>query len=331
MGRARVEVFRADVVESRHAVSFAVAGPDSGAGSDGEPAVFLRSAAKPLQAAAIVQSGALDRLGGDDDETLAIVAASHSGESQHTTRVAALLSRLGLDESALRCGIHAPFHEPTAVALGGRFSPLHHNCSGKHAGMLAAALALGVPAASYLDAAGPVQQLMRRTVAALCGLPFERVAVAIDGCGAATFAVPLAHAAHAFALLARPKEAPPELREPLERVARAMRSHPDLVGGSGRFDTRLMEASRGRLLAKGGAEGVEGVADRDRGLGMCVKVCDGAARAVGPATLEALRDGGWIDDRALRALDDLRRPLVRNVAGTAVGRIEATIESTPSP
>jgi len=325
MRRARVEVFRGERIERLHRVRWAISGPVAEEPQRDEPSIFLRSAAKPFQAAAVVQSGALDRLG-LGDETLAIVAASHGGEDRHVSLVAALLSRLGLDESALRCGIHPPFHEPTAASLGDRLSQLHHNCSGKHAGMLAAATALSVPTASYLDADGVVQQLMRRAVAAACGLPIERVEVATDGCGAATFAVPLASAARAFALLASPSEAPAELREPLERVARAMRAHPYLVGGTGRFDTRLIEASHGRLIAKAGAEGVEGIADCERGLGMCLKVCDGAARAVGPAVLEALRDAGMIAQQALLALDDLRRPVLRNYAGAPVGRIAATIE-----
>jgi L-asparaginase II len=328
MGRARVEVFRGGRVESRHAVRFATSGPVASDAPDDDLPVFLRSAAKPFQAAAVVQSGALDRLG-LGDETLAIIAASHSGEADHVALVAALLSRLGLDESALRCGVHPPFHEPTAASLAGRFSELHHNCSGKHAGMLAAAAALGVSAVHYLDIDGAVQRLMRRTVAAACGIPEMRIDVAIDGCGAATFAVPLAHAARAFALLARPAEAPAPLREPLSRVARAMRAHPYLVGGSGRFDTLLMESCRGRLIAKGGAEGVEGIADCERGLGICLKVCDGASRAVGPAALEVLRHAGSIEDGALRDLEHLRRPLVRNHTGATVGRIEATIEPTP--
>jgi L-asparaginase II len=329
MRRARVEVFRGERIESLHRVRFAICGSSVRDPGDDEPSVFLRSAAKPFQAAAVVQSGALDRLR-LSDETLAIVAASHGGEARHVSLVATLLSRLGLDESALRCGIHPPFHEPTAASLGDRVSQLHHNCSGKHAGMLAAAVALGVPPASYLDADGAVQQLMRRAVAAACGIPIERVEVATDGCGAATFAVPLASAARAFALLASPSEAPAELREPLERVAGAMRAHPHLVGGTGRFDTRLMEASRGRLVAKGGAEGVEGIADCERGLGMCLKVCDGAARAVGPAALEALRDAGMIPQQALLTLDDLRRPVLRNYAGATVGRIAAAIEPGPT-
>jgi L-asparaginase II len=319
-GTLTVGVFRGEHVESRHEIDFAC----SDSVTDDATAVFLRSAAKPFQAAAVVRCGALKRLG-DDAEALAIVAGSHSGEPVHTALVAGLLARLGLDESALCCGVHPPFHAETAERLGRAISPLHHNCSGKHAGMLAVALELGVSPESYLDADGAVQEVMRRTVAEACGIPLEQVVTAIDGCGAATFAVPLVAAARGFARLVRPDEASGDLRHALRRVAEAMRRHPHLIGGSGRFDTRLMEAAHGRLLAKGGAEGVEGVADFESGRGLCLKVRDGASRAVGPATLELLRHSGWIDDAALGSLEVEHRPILRNYAGAAVGRIEATV------
>jgi L-asparaginase II len=324
-GAATVEIFRGERVESRHEIEFAVYEAEaSPPRRDGVDPVFLRSAAKPFQAVAVVQSGGLDRLGADD-EALAIVAASHSGEPSHTALVERLLTSLGLSSAALRCGVHPPFDAETAARLGPAVSALHHNCSGKHAGMLAVAAALGTPAATYLDPAGEVQKLMCRTVAAVCGLRPQDVVTAVDGCGAMTFAVPLGAAARAFARLARPDEAPRDLRQPLARVAEAMRRHPDLIGGSGRFDTRLMEATRGRLLAKGGAEGVEGVADLQTGLGLCVKVCDGAARAVAPATLEILRHARWTDDATLHALEDLWRPELTNHSGARVGRIEARV------
>ena len=311
----RVDVLRGDHVESRHEVDFAIA--DSGVHPGNRDPVFLRSAAKPFQAAAVLASGALQ--GFDDDETLAIIAASHSGEPHHTALVSRLLSRIGLDAGALRCGVHPPFHAGTAESLHGAFTPLHHNCSGKHAGMLAVAKKLGAAPADYLDPDGPVQRLMRETVAAACGL--ADVATAIDGCGAVTFAVPLEHAARAFALLARAD------RAPLARVAAAMRKHPDLVAGTGRFDTRLMTHSD--LLAKAGAEAVQGIADPRRGTGLFLKVRDGAARAVAPATLELLRDAGWISAEELRALADLHRPALRNDSGTRVGEIRTEITSTP--
>ncbi len=322
----RVDVCRGEHVESHHEVDVAlhVDGNARGFGDTRSP-VFLRSAAKPFQAAAVVRSGAADRFAIPEDE-LALIAASHSGEEMHTERVNRLLSRLGLDPSALGCGAHPPFHAETAARLGEAFTALHHNCSGKHAGMLALALHLGVPPASYLDPDGPAQQVMRETIARVSGLRPEQVATAIDGCSAPTFAVPLAAAARAFSLLARPQEAlPPDLREPLARVTRAMARHPELVAGSGRFDTRLMQATSSRLLAKAGAEGVQGVADRQSGLGLFLKVRDGSARAVAPATIEVLRQSDCLDGTALALLEDQWQPRLTNFTDKPVGRIEAKL------
>jgi len=191
--------------------------------------------------------------------------------------------------------------------------------------MIALALHLGVSPSDYLDADGVVQQTMRRTVALACGVATDDVVTAIDGCSALTFAVPLAAAARAFALLATPEDAPAELRTSLGRVAAAMAAHPYLVGGTGRFDTRLMNATAARLLSKAGAEGVQGVANRATGRGLCVKVRDGTARAVAPATLEVLRHAGWIEATELDSLRDEWRPTIVNFAGKRVGEIAARI------
>ncbi len=314
-----VDVLRGSVVESRHDVDYAFGGVDA----EGEPGapVFLRSSAKPFQAAAVVASGAAERSRLTEEE-VAIIAASHSGENRHTAIVASLLEKLGVTESTLRCGIHPPLHAPTAARLGEAISQLHHNCSGKHAGMIALALYLGVSPESYLEPEGIVQKTMRSTIALACGIEDDEVVTAIDGCSALTFAVPLAAAARAFALLARPEEAPAELADALGRVASAMRAHSDLVGGTGRFDTRLMSAAP-HLVSKAGAEGVQGVADRKTGHGLCIKVRDGTARAVAPATLELLRRAGWIDGDALA--DEWRPPIV-NHTGKRVGEIIPRLE-----
>jgi L-asparaginase II len=325
-GTATVRVFRGEAVESRHRVHVAVFadGALRSAAGDPDEVVFLRSAAKPFQAAAMVGSGALDRFGATE-EVLALVAASHSGEAVHTRGVAGLLRRLGLDERSLACGVHPPF-DPT-VAREGEISQLHHNCSGKHAGMLALALHLGVSPADYLDPQGPVQRRILDTVARAAGLAAADVVIATDGCSAPTFALPLRAAARAFSLLARPEKAPAELRSPLRRVVEAMVRHPYLVAGTGRFDTRLMIAMEGRLVAKGGAEGVEGIADRENGVGIVLKVADGAARAVAPAVLELLRQLGCSTPEALEIE---RRPVLTNHAGKAVGRIEADVVLEPA-
>jgi L-asparaginase II len=323
-GIVRVDVTRGGSLESRHDVQFATARAGTALPADGGERVFLRSSAKPFQAAAVVASGAAERFGITNEE-IAIMAASHAGEDRHTALVARLLGKIGVSESTLGCGAHPPFDAATAARVGSAFTALHHNCSGKHAGMIALALVVGVEPRSYLNPRGPVQQTIRRTLALACGLAPDEVVTGIDGCSALTFAVPLAAAAHAFSLLSRPASAPAELCAALERVASAMTAHPYLVGGNGRFDTRLMEAAGGGLVSKAGAEGVQGVANVPTAEGLCLKVRDGAARAVAPATLELLRAARWIDGRVLDRLRDERRPAIVNVAGTTVGEIVARV------
>ena len=323
-GIVRVDVMRGGAFESGHQVYFATAGPGTALPVGAGERVFLRSSAKPFQAAAVVASGATERFGMTDEE-IAIMAASHAGEERHTALVAGLLAKIGVSESFLGCGAHPPFDAATAARVGSAFRALHHNCSGKHAGMIALAIVLGVEPRAYLDPLGTVQQAIRRTVALACGLAPDQVVTAIDGCSALTFAVPLTAAAHAFSRLSRPASAPAELCAALQRVACAMMAHPYLVGGTGRFDTRLMEAAGGGLVSKAGAEGLQGVANVATAEGLCLKVRDGAARAVAPATLEVLRAANWIDGRVLDRLRDESRPAIVNFAGRTVGEIVARV------
>jgi L-asparaginase II len=322
-----VELWRGDLVESCHRVLVAVSdatGRLLAAAGDPFRPVWLRSSAKPFQAAAAFASGAFDDLAPSDEE-VAIACGSHGAEEAHLEVVRSLLARLGLDEGKLLCGTHPPLDPAAARRVGDRLSPIHHNCSGSHAAMLALAVRLAVPVESYLEPSGPVQRRILEALAALCDLAPERIPVAPDGCSALTFALPLRAAATAFARLARPEKAPPALRPALSRIAAAMGSRPWYVAGTGRFDTLLAEATGGRLVAKSGAEGVQGVADRATGLGLFLKVADGASRAVAPAALEALRWAGMIDDEALARLEALRRPALANHAGRVVGRTEARV------
>ena len=262
------------------------------------------------------------RLGGDPGADYLLVAApGHQFSEKHRGDVVAPSTGKG-DHGHLPSD---PAMRGAFVAVGAAFTPLHHNCSGKHAGMIAVAIVLGVEPRTYLNPLGPVQQTMRRTVAILCGIAPDDVVTAIDGCSALTFAVPLAAAARAFSCLWRPVRAPTELGAALERVAKAMVAHPYLVGGTGRFDTRLMEAAGSRLVSKAGAEGVQGVANVAIGKGLCLKVRDGAARAVAPATLELLRAANWIDGPVLDRLRGEWRPAIVSFAGKTVGEIVARI------
>ncbi len=286
-----VDVVRNGFVESRHrcrTVGLDAGGDHLFAFGDADQPVFLRSCAKPLQAVAMLQAGWQP----PDEEQVALACASHSGESAHLAVVRRTLATAGLDIDALDNTAGLPL-DPDATrelyAAGGTANPLQQNCSGKHAAMLATCIAAGWPTAGYREAEHPLQQAVRETVEELSG---ERVgAVAVDGCGAALFAVSLSGLARAFARIA---SAAPGSAE--HRVSTAMRAHPFLVGGTGRDVTALMQGVDG-LLAKDGAEGMYAAAAAD-GRAVALKVEDGAARARMPVLAAALRRLG-VDAPAL--------------------------------
>ncbi len=277
---------------------------------------YFRSSAKPFQAIAALRSGARERFG-LTDEHVAVMAASHAGEPRHVDLVRDLLRRAGVPEDALACGAHWPLSEAAAQSARAAMPapiPVFNNCSGKHAGMLAAAQALGTPWEGYLYPVHPVQVEVRRTVEAFTGCPPEATPYGTDGCSAPNPAVPLQAMAQSFArLLASP--------DPVARlVVGAMTEHPYLVSGTDRFDTRLMELSRGRLLAKGGAAGLHCLADRESGGALAVKLESGNGAFVPAAVLAALGQLGWLPEASLDSLRAFASPTLLNYRRLEVGR-----------
>ena len=240
---------------------------------------FPRSAMKPLQAMAMLRAGWAP----EDDEQVAVACASHSGEAAHLSVVRRILTAAGLDESALDNTPSLPLAEGAAkdmLCAGQAPDRLHQNCSGKHAAMLATCVANGWPTTGYRDPAHPVQVAIRTAVEDIAA---ERVAaVAVDGCGAPLFALSPVAVARAFSRLVTSDSETYE-----RRVADAMRLHPFIVGGTGRDITALMQRIDG-LVAKDGAEGVCAAATKD-GVGLAVKIDDGAGRARTVVLVEALR------------------------------------------
>jgi L-asparaginase II len=333
--RAAVVVTRGELVESEHCICYAVVDRQAQvveSNGDIDRPVYMRSSAKPLIATAMVASGAADRFGFSDEE-IAIAAGSHSGEPKHVDAARNMLRKVGLDESALRCGAHAPTHGPSADALclaGELPKPIHNNCSGKHAGILALAVQLGAPSEGYLLLDHPAQSEIRRVCAALLGVPLAREEIGVDGCGIPVIAVALRTAAHFYARLGDLGLFPRELAPALRRVRDAMIAHPEFVAGTNRFDTDLMSAARPNVLAKGGAEGYHGSAALEQGLGMTVKVADGNYRAVAPFVFGRLVSLGILDAAQRAALEPYRAPKIRNHAGAIVGEIQNVFESSYS-
>ncbi len=324
-----VEVTRGGRVESRHRGAVAVAGPAGrlvAAWGDVAAPVFPRSALKPVQALPLAASGALAASGLGDAE-LALATASHTGRPEHTERVAAWLARLGLSPADLECGAHPPTDPDAARALaaaGDAASPLHNNCSGKHAGFLTLARALGCPTAGYIRPDHPVQVRVSAAIAALAGCDLASAPCGIDGCGIPVFGLPLAGLATAMARLAAPAGLPEAWRGAAERVVAAMQAHPDLVAGPGRMATEVMRRVPD-LVLKGGAEGVFTAILPGSGLGVAVKIDDGAGRAAEVAVLAVLLRLGRLPPAGQPELAAYTRPPVLNAAGRPAGEIRAVL------
>ena len=287
-------VRRGALVESFHRGSLAVCDPRGEvleAVGDPDASVYARSSAKPFQALPLVLSGAADAFGLTDEE-LAVACASHNAEAPHLAAVRSLLEKAGLTEDDLQSGAHPPLYPPEAARLarsGEEPRAIHGNCSGKHAGMLAVCKHEGHPTGGYRDPKHPLQRRILALVAEVCGLREDEVLMAGDNCGVPAFALPLRSLATGIARIATGEGLSDELAGAALRVGGAMRSHPFLVAGTGRFDTELMQATD--LVAKSGAEAVLAVGSQE-GWGMAMKVSDGAQRAVRPAALAALAGRG---------------------------------------
>ena len=320
------EVRRGGAVESVHrgaVVAVDAAGRVLAACGDPALRAFARSALKPVQALPLVADGGMARFELTRSE-LAVICASHAGEAMHVAAVRSILRKVDLDERALQCGGHWPLHQPTAEAMRARGeapSPLHDNCSGKHAGMLALARLHGWDPATYRRLDHPVQQRIREAVVALTGSPEAVAAPQTDGCGVPTYHLALLDLAAAFARLAAPEVLSPPWGDAARCVVGAMTAFPEMVGGTGRLDTVLMGVGEGHLVVKGGAEAIAAVAAPSRRVGMALKIEDGSARAVAPVLIEALRQLALLSEDDVRILAPLHRPAVLDRQGTRVGEI----------
>ena len=292
-----VEVERSGFVESQH-LGIAVVADAGGAvlAAVGDPdlRIYLRSCAKPLQALAVWGLGVSRELG-LGALALAGAAGSHSGEPEHVASVRKVLAAAGLDESALRCPAALPFN-PEARRQAEGPAAVYHNCSGKHAYMLAGAVTRGWEIERYTEPEHPLQAVVSDTVADFAGAAIEHVGV--DGCGVPVHALPLSALATAYARIgARAADGD----EGAAALVEAARRHPVMIAGTGELDTRLLEVTGGRVLSKAGAEGASAAVNLATNQGLAVKVLDGAVRARGPALLAALQALGWLDERELEA------------------------------
>ena len=319
-------VTRGELTESIH-VAFAVAIDETRQPfySTGDPQYLtcIRSSLKPFQAAASVKAGAVDAAEFNDEE-LALMCASHIGEKMHVKTAQSMLTKLGLTVDDYECGSHFPSDTLTRhrmIREDKEAQPLHNNCSGKHAGMLALAKHLGQGTANYIKKDHPVQRTILEYVQDVSGL--EMIPTEIDGCSAPTPFMTLETIAGLFQTLAAGNE--PELK----RVFKAMCSCPDLVGGSNHFDTNFIKALTGRGVTKVGGESVRGIAlkTQDKGpVGIAIKILDGNFRALPVATMKLLEHLELLTEEELQNLDKFRTKILKNHNQIEIGRIEAHVE-----
>ena len=327
-----VEVTRGDLVESVHHVA-ACAVDAHGAilysAGEIESPVYLRSSAKPFIAAAVLESGAGDRFGFEPRE-IAVMVGSHYGEPFHLDAVRSILRKIGMDVSALQCGVHWPYDEAAANALrsaGESPTALHNNCSGKHAGILALCKMIRADTTTYLRPDNPAQRRILQFCARISDDDAEVWPLGTDGCGIPAYATSLRRAARSFARLASLADVGDADAAALRTVRDAMIACPQYVAGTGQLDTELMIVGAGTIAAKAGAEGVHGIAVISQGCGYVSKVLDGSARGRGPASIAVLQALGALDDRQAERLARFGAPEVYNRAGNAVGQVRVPVLS----
>jgi L-asparaginase II len=323
-----VEVLRGEMVESSHCGAFAVV--DAGgrvvlAQGDMARPVYARSAIKPLQALPLIETGAADRFALGDRE-IALACASHNGVPAVTAAVDAWLGRIGLGSDALECGAHAPSDVEAAHALiraGQAPSALHNNCSGKHAGFLTTARHLGEETRGYIAPTHPVQRRVAAVLSAMTGLDLADAPRGVDGCGIPVIGIPLGGMARAMARLVDTAALPAERRRASERILAAMAGHFEIVAGASRFSREIMRHAAATVRLKTGAEGVMCAALPRDGLGIALKIGDGASRAAEVAMGAILLRLGALDAAQAATLAPVLRPPVNNVAGRVVGEVRA--------
>jgi len=323
-----VEVTRGGMVESRHQGACAVV--RAGGGNDGDTihawgdadrVIYPRSSIKPLQTLALIETGAADGFGLSNAE-LALASASHSATPEHVTAVGAWLERIGLGPGDLECGGHEPMDAAAAKALvraGEAAGPLHNNCSGKHAGFLTTAVHRGEPTAGYVRPDHPVQQRLLAMLSEMSDTDLSRAPRGTDGCGIPVIGMPLRALALALARMAAPGGLARKRADAARRIIAAMSANPRLVAGPKRFDTVAMAAAKGAFVVKAGAEGVYGAVVPGLGLGVALKIDDGAKRAAEVAMAAVLDHLGVLDEAAQTGMAAFLNAPVLNAKGNTVG------------
>lgn len=320
------QVIRGGVVDCVHRGRIVVVDRDGRIlyqAGDPNSTAFLRSTGKPFQAAAIVESGAAQHFHFTAPE-LALSAGSHSGTSDHLEILHGMMYKVGVDSDDLLCGVSAPLDAQAHDQLlmgGGQVSTLTHNCSGKHVAMLAACKTNGWDIRHYVDREHPLQARILQFLALTCRIESRQIQQAVDGCSVPTFGLPMVNIALGCARMGLAVHQDTALGQ----VVKAMQAHPLVFSGAGRYDAVLVQATQGRLIAKGGAEGLVGIAVPDRGVGIAMKISDGSQRAMIPVLCNVLRQLDLISAGEQAAIERAYPSAILTNAGAQAGEIVSVL------
>jgi len=339
-----LELTRGEVTESVHFGAIAVVdsfGKLFAFYADPNISSFLRSSAKPFQALPFIEDNGHIRWRLTKRE-IAILCASHTGTDDHFAVLTSIQAKVGISQNDLLCGVHPPVDTETQAALlarGEKPTQNRHNCSGKHSGMLAYAKSLDASIENYIDFDHPIQKRILETFSQMCDVDPNEVSKGVDGCSAPVFAIPLQKAAFGYAQLCDPSRLSPQRANACRTITDAMVSNPDMVCGPGKFDTRLMEVTAGKIVSKGGAEGYQQIGimpgviyPGSPGMGIATKISDGdlKGRARPAVILEILRQLGAITPDELEALSDFGPSFpVINWRGIVVGEAIPVFKLNP--
>lgn len=321
-----VEVRRGKLLESKHRVHAVIVDNEGHVvKSYGDELFFTfwRSAAKPFQVLPLIELGGHIRFGFTPQE-IAVMVSSHNGEQEHLHAVESILNKIGLSETSLDCGTAIPLGRKVAKELAqSKKKPtlLHNACSGKHAAALALAKTMDVDEQGYILPEHPVQKKLLEAIAHCTDLNADTIETAVDGCGFPVYALPLRNMAMAYARLAKTiKRCNDKQEAALELIREAMVRNPFYVAGSERICTGVMEKTGGEIVAKQGAEGIFCMGQNSEGLGVAIKVEDGAHRALDPVVVSLLNDLNVLPASAA-PLSDLLEPVVRNHRKEIIGNL----------
>lgn len=307
MSEELIHVYRGELIENIHRGDIAVVdykGKVLNCVGDYNKLTYFRSAAKLFLALNVILCGAADYYGFDDKE-LAIMCASHRGETYHVETLTSIINKLGLQIDSLMCGITEPFSRSAAISSyksGQPFNQLHCACSGKHLGMLAICKYKGYPLEGYTETSHPVQQDGSKIVSMFTGVDVDKIIIGVDGCTVPVHGMPLYNMALAYARFANPSEMETKYQLAVERLRNALVKYPEMISGKNSFCTDLTSCGRGEIIGKVGADGVYCVSIPKEGIGVALKIENGDMRIAQMVAANTLKQLGFLDDSQISSL-----------------------------